>query len=89
MLSNSITFKKAYSNDPQIKIEKKKDSEPESDIDIDVDSDSEAKQKKPKTITKDDDAPIAVPLENFEPMPRRQKKINLVNILCYCIFHFK
>ncbi|XP_021207831.1 histone H2A deubiquitinase MYSM1 isoform X3 [Bombyx mori] len=70
-----------------IKIEKKKDSEPESDIDIDVDSDSEAKQKKPKTITKDDDAPIVVPLENFEPMPRRQKKINLGGGGGYTIMH--
>lgn len=70
----------------QIKIEKKKDSEPESDIDVDVDSDKEdggncrspREDLPPKLVI--DEAPIAVPLRKFEPMPRRQKKINLVSI---------
>ncbi|KOB68869.1 putative myb-like, SWIRM and MPN domains 1 [Operophtera brumata] len=61
-----------------IKIEKKKESEPESDIEIDIDSDDETKSKpKAKPDAKLVEEPIAVPLRKFEPMPRRQKKINL------------
>ncbi|CAH2980054.1 unnamed protein product [Chilo suppressalis] len=65
-----------------IKIAKKKDSESESDIDIDVDSgeedDSSSKQKEKVSKSQVEEAPIAMPLRKFEPMPRRQKKkINL------------
>ncbi|CAG9785928.1 unnamed protein product [Diatraea saccharalis] len=64
-----------------IKIEKKKDSEPESDIDIDVDSDvedySSSRCKGQMSKPQIDEAPLAVPLRKFEPMPRRKKKINL------------
>lgn len=72
-------------NSFQIKIEKKKDSEPESDIEIDVDSDNESSSIK-TTPKKEDpfkaasqEAPIAVPLSKFEPMPKRHKKIHLVS----------
>ncbi|XP_063893566.1 uncharacterized protein LOC110372082 isoform X4 [Helicoverpa armigera] len=74
-----------------IKIEKKKDSDPESDIEIDVDSDSESSAHKttPKKeqIKANDEAPIAVPLSRFEPMPKRQKKINLDGGGGYTIMH--
>nr|XP_049699786.1 uncharacterized protein LOC110372082 isoform X1 [Helicoverpa armigera] len=74
-----------------IKIEKKKDSDPESDIEIDVDSDSESRTHKttPKKeqIKANDEAPIAVPLSRFEPMPKRQKKINLDGGGGYTIMH--
>lgn len=73
----------------QIKIEKKKDSEPESDIEIDVDSDSDISAKTtPKKGHKQantDEAPIAVPLSKFEPMPKRHKKINLVRLINFTI----
>ncbi|KAJ0177415.1 hypothetical protein K1T71_007424 [Dendrolimus kikuchii] len=72
-----------------IKIEKKKDSEPESDIEIDVDSDSDNKKDitPTKHIPSIEEAPIAVPLRKFEPMPRRQKKINLDGGGGYTIMH--
>ncbi|CAB3253140.1 unnamed protein product [Arctia plantaginis] len=76
-----------------IKIEKKKDSDPESDIDVDVDSDTEKTSNK-STPQKDlssqaasEEAPIAVPLSKFEPMPKRQKKINLDGGGGYTIMH--
>lgn len=71
----------------QIKIEKKKDSDPESDIEVDVDSDSEktsnktTPQKEVSSQTASEDAPVAVPLSKFEPLPKRQKKINLVRFI--------
>lgn len=65
----------------QIKIEKKKDSDPESDIEVDIDSDSEEKPK-PKEGWRPEE-PIAVPLRKFEPMPKRQKRINLVLLIYY------
>ncbi|KAI8436263.1 hypothetical protein MSG28_004310 [Choristoneura fumiferana] len=77
-----------------IKIEKKKDSESDSDIEIDIDSDNEGsnKQNSVKTESKDVpsnmvEAPIAVPLAKFEPMPKRQKKINLDGGGGYTIMH--
>ncbi|XP_075973875.1 uncharacterized protein LOC142975096 isoform X3 [Anticarsia gemmatalis] len=76
-----------------IKIEKKKDSDPESDIEIDVDSDTDNMSNK-STPKKDhsvratsEEAPIAVPLSRFEPMPKRQKKINLDGGGGYTIMH--
>ncbi|CAH0579474.1 unnamed protein product [Chrysodeixis includens] len=75
-----------------IKIEKKKDSEPESDIEIDVDSDSESSSikttpKKEEAKSAAQEAPIAVPLSKFEPMPKRHKKINLDGGGGYTIMH--
>ncbi|XP_063825310.1 uncharacterized protein LOC135074859 [Ostrinia nubilalis] len=72
-----------------IKIEKKKDSEPESDIDVDSDKETTSCEKKKEVALKpvSDDVPIAVPLRNFEPMPRRQKKINLDGGGGYTIMH--
>ncbi|XP_026728983.1 uncharacterized protein LOC113494740 isoform X2 [Trichoplusia ni] len=76
-----------------IKIEKKKDSEPESDIEIDVDSDSEGSsikttpKKEDTAKTGSQEAPIAVPLSRFEPMPKRHKKINLDGGGGYTIMH--
>ncbi|XP_037964922.2 uncharacterized protein LOC105395558 [Plutella xylostella] len=78
-----------------IKIEKKTDSESEGEIDIDVDSDNDSSgpckstTEPPLRATKPpDEAPIAVPLSKFEPMPsRRQKKINLDGEGGYTIMH--
>ncbi|KAM3959187.1 LOW QUALITY PROTEIN: uncharacterized protein ACR2FA_006723 [Aphomia sociella] len=75
-----------------IKIEKKKESDSESDIEIDVDSDNDNNPTKTKSTNENtvskliDEAPIAVPLK-FQPMPKRQKKINLAGSGGYTIMH--
>ncbi|CAH0723151.1 unnamed protein product, partial [Brenthis ino] len=75
-----------------IKIEKKKDSECESDIEVDIDSDPDHSTSKSELTTKKvdniaNDAPIAVPLRKFEPMPKRNRKINLDGGGGYTIMH--
>lgn len=45
---------------------------------MDSDSESSTPKKESKAI---EEAPIAVPLSRFEPMPKRPKKINLVSML--------
>lgn len=72
-----------------IKIEKKKDSESDSEIEVDVDSGDDDIRKSSLTpqTTPVDEAPIAVPLTKFEPLPRRQKKINLDGGGGYTIMH--
>ncbi|XP_034830939.1 uncharacterized protein [Maniola hyperantus] len=70
-----------------IKIEKKKDSECESDIEVDIDSDSEASPQKTQPKQEVEEAPIAVPLRKFEPMPKRNRKIPLDGGGGYTIMH--
>ncbi|XP_049869488.1 uncharacterized protein LOC126369217 isoform X2 [Pectinophora gossypiella] len=70
-----------------IKIEKKKDSEPESDIEIDIDSDNEERVNRRKEERLPKEEPIAVPLGKLQPVPRRQKRINLSGDGGYTIMH--
>ncbi|XP_045448397.1 uncharacterized protein LOC123656820 [Melitaea cinxia] len=70
-----------------IKIEKK-NSDCESDIEIDIDSDTEGSPTKVEKKEKEhDEAPVAVPLRKFEPMPKRNRKINLGGGGGYTIMH--
>ncbi|XP_050345899.1 uncharacterized protein LOC126770519 isoform X2 [Nymphalis io] len=73
-----------------IKIEKK-DSECESDIEVDIDSDKDSSpvklEVKRQEKEKEADGPIAVPLRKFEPMPKRNRKINLDGGGGYTIMH--
>ncbi|XP_046959300.1 uncharacterized protein LOC124529574 isoform X1 [Vanessa cardui] len=71
-----------------IKIEKK-DTECESDIEVDIDSDKESSPVKveEKKQEKELEGPIAVPLRKFEPMPKRNRKINLDGGGGYTIMH--
>ncbi|CAG9584903.1 unnamed protein product [Danaus chrysippus] len=73
-----------------IKIEKKPDLDGESDIEVDVGSDSDKEIYVPKTKTSKDvvhEEPVAVPLRKFEPMPKRNRKINLDGGGGYTIMH--
>lgn len=54
-------------------------------MDIDSDNEGSNKQSSIKTESKDllsktVEDPIAVPLAKFTPMPKRQKKLNLVRL---------
>ncbi|XP_032522719.2 uncharacterized protein LOC116774167 isoform X1 [Danaus plexippus] len=74
-----------------IKIEKKPDLDGESDIEVDVGSDSDKDIYIPKNKTVKEvvheEVPVAVPLRKFEPMPRRNRKINLDGGGGYTIMH--
>ncbi|CAH2106093.1 unnamed protein product [Euphydryas editha] len=70
-----------------IKIEKK-NSECESDIEVDVDSDTESSPTKVEKREKEcEEAAVAVPVRKFEPMPKRNRKINLDGGGGYTIMH--